>query len=320
MKATRAVGRAVLQLMAACLVVLPQAAPGQFGGIAGAQPAADASDETGKRAELAQAFGGRLDEIARRVDGIVSYLVVDLTSGQRFSRKADEPFPTASAIKIGILYELFRQADEGRVQLDERRPLDEANKVGGAGILQQLDSPALSPRDHAVLMILLSDNTATNVLIELVGMDAVNRRMAALGTTTFALERRMMDVAAAAGGAENLSSAADLVLVMDAIRRGEGLTAASREAALDILRRPGATSLRAAVPAGVAVASKPGGLDGVRTEVAFVDLKGRPYVMAVMSSFLADEADGSRAITELSREAYRYFNRLARAGREGRLR
>jgi beta-lactamase class A len=151
-------------------------------------------------------------------------------------------------------------------------------------------------------------------------MDAVNRRMAALGTTTFTLQRRMMDEAAAAAGAENLSSAADLVLVMDAIRRGEGLTPTSRDAALEILRRPNPTALRAAVPDEVAVASKPGGLDGVRTEVAFVDVKGRPYVMAVMTSFLADEADGSRAITDVSREAYRYFNRLARAGREGRLR
>lgn len=68
------------------------------------------------------------------------------------------------------------------------------------------------------------------------------------------------------------------------------------------------------------MASKPGGLDGVRTEVAFVDLKERPYMIAVMTSFLADETEGERTITAMSREAYRYFHRLARAGREGRLR
>lgn len=289
-------------------------------GVATAQPPSNQSASGGKAAELADAFRERLSATAHRVDGLVSYHIVDLTSGQRFSRKADEPFPTASAIKIGILYELFRQADEGKVQLDVRRQVDADDKVGGAGILQQLDAPALSPRDHAVLMILLSDNTATNVLIDLVGMDAINARMATLGTTTFALQRRMMDVAAAAAGAENLSSAGDLVLVMDAIRRGEGLTPTSRDAALEILRRPGPTSLRAGVPAALAVASKPGGLDGVRTEVAFVDLKDRPYMIAVMTSFLADETEGDRTITAMSREAYRYFHRLARAGREGRLR
>lgn len=304
---------------AVCRGWLVVAACALMSGVAAAQPPPGPSDDSDKAAALAQAFGARLDTAAQRVDGVVSYEIVDLTSGRRFSRDADEPFPTASAIKIGILYELFRQADEGKVQLDVRRPIEAADKVGGAGILQQLDTPALSPRDHAVLMIMLSDNTSTNVLIDLIGMEAVNRRMTTLGTTTFALQRRMMDVAAAAAGAENLSSAADLALVMDAIRRGEGLTAASRDAALEMLRRPNATALRAGVPGTVAVASKPGGLDGVRTEVAFVDLKKRPYLIAVMTSFLADDAEGGEAITEMSRDAYRYFDRLARAGREGRL-
>lgn len=233
------VGRVACAAAVACALLLD---------VAIAQRLSEEPARGDKAAELAAAFGERLTATARGVDGVVSYHVVDLTSGQRFSRKADEPFPTASAIKIGILYELFRQADEGRVHLDVPRPIAEADKVGGAGILQQLGTPALSPRDLAVLMILLSDNTATNVLVDLVGQDAINARMAAIGTTTFALQRRMMDVAAAAAGAENLSSAGDLVLVMDAIRRGEGLTPASRDAALEILRRPGPTSLRAGVP------------------------------------------------------------------------
>lgn len=74
------------------------------------------------------------------------------------------------------------------------------------------------------------------------------------------------------------------------------------------------------MPAGVPVAAKPGGLNGVRTDVAFVDLKGRPYLLAVMTSFLGNEAQGAAAITHISRAAYSYFDRLARAGREGRLR
>jgi beta-lactamase class A len=206
------------------------------------------------------------------------------------------------------------------VALDERVPLDATQKVGGAGVLQQLGTPALSPRDHAVLMILLSDNVATNVLMDLLGMAAVNERMASLGATTFSLERKMMDVAAAAAGAENLSSAEDLTRVMDALRTGQGLSAASREAALEIMRRPGATPLRAGVPADVPVAAKPGGLSGVRTEVGFVALAHRPYLITVMMSYLADEQAGEQVLTEMSRHAYRYFDRLGRAGREGRLR
>jgi beta-lactamase class A len=285
-----------------------------------APPAAPASVTHDKQHELTERFRHTLERLADGVDGIVSYHLVDLTSGQTFSRKGDERFPTASAIKIGILYELFKQADEGRVALDVRQPLGDTPKAGGAGILQQLGDPALSPRDHAILMILLSDNIATNVLIDLVGMDAVNRRMAALGATAFSLERHMMDAGAVERGAENLASPRDLTVVMDAIRRGEGLTEASRTSALEILRRYGPTSIRAGVPSGVSVASKPGSVAGVRTEVAFVDLKGRPYLIAVMASFLADDTDGGRVITDVSRTAYRYFDRLSRAGREGRLR
>lgn len=287
-----------------------------------AQPAPRAAPAaaSAKEQELSRQFARALEQLAEGVDGIVSYHIVDIATGETFSRKADERFPTASAIKIGILYELFKQAEEGRLALDVRQPLGGTPKAGGSGILQELGDPALSPRDHAILMILLSDNTSTNVLIDLLGMDEVNRRMTALGAATFSLQRRMMDAVAVERGAENLASARDLVVVMEAIRRGEGLTAASRDSALEILRRPGPTALRAGIPTGIPIAAKPGSVSGVRTEVGFVDLKGRPYTIAVMMSFLADDAEGGRVITGISRAAYRYFDRRARAGLEGRLR
>ncbi|WP_157899916.1 serine hydrolase [Luteitalea pratensis] len=257
--------------------------------------------------------------MASSVDGSVAYLVVDVTSGQRFARRADEPFPTASAIKIGILYELFVQVDAGREVLDDPKPLPEASRAGGSGIINRLRSPVLSLRDHALLMILLSDNTSTNVLIDTLGMDAINAHMQALGTSGYRLRRRMMDSAAAARGDENVASASDLVTVMDAIRTGRGLRPESQAEAIRILREYGPTSVRAGIPADVPVATKPGGLDGVRSEVSWVDVKGRPYLLCVMTSFLADDQAGEKAITEISRTSYQYFSRLSRAGVEGRL-
>lgn len=269
--------------------------------------------------ELAAAFTRTLDDIASKVDGSVGYLVVDLTTGQRFARRADEPFPTASAIKIGILHELFAQADAGALALDEPKPLTAASRVGGSGILNRLTSPVLSLRDHAMLMILISDNTSTNVLIDTLGLETVTSHMQALGAKGYRLRRRMMDGEAAARGVENVASPADLVAVMDAIRTGRGLTPASQAEAIRILREDGPTSIRAGVPSGVPVAAKPGGLDGVRSEVAWVELKRRPYMLCVMTSFLADDEAGGKAITDISRTAYRYFSRLSRAGVEGRL-
>ncbi len=77
--------------------------------------------------------------------------------------------------------------------------------------------------------------------------------------------------------------------------------------------------MRAGVPSGVPVATKPGGLEGVQSEVSWIDLKGRPYLFCVMASFLADERAAGLSITEMSKAAYQYFSRLARAGVEGRL-
>jgi len=278
-----------------------------------------ASAQGTKTDELARAFSARLEDIASKVDGSVGYLVVDVTSGQRFARRAEEPFPTASAIKIGILYELFVQVDAGREKLDDPQPLPAASRAGGSGILYRLRSPVLSLRDHALLMILLSDNTSTNVLIDRLGADAITARMQALGAKGYRLRRRMLDTEAALRGDENVASPSDLVVVMDAIRTGRGLRPESQAEAIRILREDGATSVRAGVPAGVPVASKPGGLDGVQTEVSWIDLKGRPYLLCVMTSFLADGRAAGASITEMSKAAYQYFSRLARAGVEGRL-
>lgn len=306
---------AATALAVTCLAV------GMDGRVRGTRPTdpITALAQPSKTDELAATFNRTLESIASKVDGSVGYLVVDVTTGQRFARRADEPFPTASAIKIGILHELFVQADAGRVALDDPKPLPPASRAGGSGILQRLRSPMLSLRDHAMLMILLSDNSSTNVLIDALGRETITSHMQALGAKSYQLRRRMMDGEAAARGDENVASPTDLVVVMDALRIGRGLKPESHAEAVRILREYGPTAIRAGVPTGVPVAAKPGGLDGVRTEVAWVELKGRPYLLCVMTSFLADASAGDKAITDISRAAYQYFDRLARAGVEGRL-
>src|SRR5262245_40934623 len=102
----------------------------------------------GGRAQVASAlkssFEHTLQDIALRVDGVVGYEVLDLTSGDRFSRLAGESFPTASTIKLAIVYELFKQVEEGRVRLDDTLVLDRTKAVGGSGVLVHLGTPTLS--------------------------------------------------------------------------------------------------------------------------------------------------------------------------------
>jgi beta-lactamase class A len=282
-----------------------------------AQPAAPAGPE-GHGDVLRPRLEQRLESIASALDGEMGYCIVDLTSGARIARLPDRAFPTASTIKIAVLYELFGQAAEGRLRLDEARPLTAAARVAGSGVLQHLESPALTLTDYATLMIMLSDNSATNVLIDAVGMEAVNRRMRGLGLERVWLQRRMIDTEAARQGRENLASPCDVARLLAAIHAGTGLAPASRDAMLAILRKPKSTAFTRAIT-GVPVASKPGGLDGVAVDAAFVDLPGRPYIVVGMTSWLQKGSDGDAALEALAREAHGYFVRLAQGGRYGRM-
>ena len=132
--------------------------------------------------ELRAKFDRRLQEISSRVDGVVGYEIRDLASGDRFAHLERDSFPTASTIKLALVYELVKQADEGRVRLDETLTLDRTKVVGGTGVLVHLGTPTLSIRDYATLMVTLSDNTATNVLIDRLGMDKVAARLQAEST------------------------------------------------------------------------------------------------------------------------------------------
>src|SRR5438132_12574892 len=134
-------------------------------------------------AELKGKFEHRLQEIAARVDGVMGYAVLDVTSGDRFGHLERDVFPTASTIKLAIVYELFKQVDEGKLRLDQTIMLDRKHAVGGSGVLVAMGTPTLSIRDYATLMVMLSDNTATNVLIDRseerrVGKECRSRRLA----------------------------------------------------------------------------------------------------------------------------------------------
>ena len=262
-------------------------------------------------ADLRAQFERRVTDIASRVDGVVGYEILDLTSGDRIGRLETASFPTASTIKLAVVYELFKQAEEGKIRLDEMVPLDRSKAVGGTGVLAELGTPTLSIRDYATLMVVLSDNTATNVLIDRLALDNINRRLRSVGLAETRLRRRMMDTDAARRGEENVSSPAEIVHLLDIIRK-------EQPDAIALLKRPKQSRLRRGLPERVDAADKPGELEGVRVDAGVVFARNRPYILCVMTTFLKNEADGERAIEEISRTAYEYFSRLGAGGSLGR--
>jgi len=268
--------------------------------------------------DLRQQLQSRLDTVATSLDGVLGYVLVDLVSNEQVAARLErQAFPTASTIKLSILYELLKQAEEGRLELNKPAPLERQQVVGGSGVLQHLSGPMLSLADHAALMIIVSDNTATNVVIDAVGMPNVTARMKALGLADILLRRKMMDSAAARSGDENVASPASLAKSAELLWRGEGLRKESRDAALQILYKVSG-SVRNAVPARVRVASKTGTLEGVRAEAAVVELEGRPFALAAMTTYLRNDPEGERAIRGVADAAFSYFERVAQGGAYGR--
>jgi beta-lactamase class A len=268
--------------------------------------------------ELRAVLDRQLQSIVDGLNGVIGYAVLDLNSGEEFGRLERQGFPTASTIKLAVLYELFKQADEGRLALDVPAPLDRSHVVGGSGVLHALGTPALSLRDYAVLMISISDNTATNVLIGRLRMPAISARMQSLGLADIRLRRKMMDGAAAARGDENVATPRDLVRLLRILYAGEGLTLDGKGGMLKILEIGAGGYLRRGIPLNVQVLNKPGELEGVRVDAAIVRGPHRPYAIAVATTYLKEEAEGERAIAAVSRAFYDYFSRLGSGTEYGR--
>ncbi|HXG64474.1 MAG TPA: serine hydrolase [Blastocatellia bacterium] len=260
----------------------------------------------------------RLRQVVDNTRGAMGLVAVDLTSGERFAINENFIFPQGSAIKIPIMMEVYKQAAEGKFKLTDLRRVDKEHKVGGSGVLQQLGdgTSQLSIRDLCVLMILVSDNTATNMLIDLVGMQNINRTLASLGLTQTRVQRRMINPAASGRGEENISTPAEAARIMEILHKGEFLSRAACDDMLDILKKPKSGGINSGLPPGIRVAFKPGGIAGVSTEWAIVYLKERPYIVVVMENYEV-ENEASAAMKEISRALYDYFWRLGRSTRYG---
>jgi beta-lactamase class A len=130
----------------------------------------------------------------------------------------------------------------------------------------------------------------------------------------------MMDLEAARRGDENVSTPREIGRLAEVVARGEGLSPARATDILAVASVPDEGShFRRGLPAGVRAISKPGALEGVRCEAAWVDLPGRPYSAAIMTAYLRREADGEAALAELSAAIYDTFDRLARSSEYGRI-
>lgn len=272
-----------------------------------------------------QEFSSRMDAFFADLGGTVGVVVDHLDTDLTLSYNADEMYPTASTLKVPILYELFRQADEGKVDLSERVTLTHENRVPGSGVLQNLDE-GLQPtiRDLAELMIIVSDNWATDLVYDIIGKEPLAQTLQNLGlhNTHIPLTIREMFCLTAEkdpndpsldyeglrealkqsrppldhlglSGDErnNTSSPRDLARLFRLIHEGAGLSEESREAIITIHKHQNfGTIIPARLPndQGIETAHKTGSLRGVKADAGIVYSPKVNYAIAFMSKQQVD--------------------------------
>lgn len=255
-----------------------------------------------------------------QADAVVGVAIKDIRSGEQIFFNEEETFPQASSIKIHILTEVFRQASLGKFSLMDIRQIQSSYRVGGSGILSSLGdkSVSLSIRDYCVLMIVLSDNSATNLLIDLVGMNNVNESLQKNGATKTKLQRVMMDVQAAKEGRENISTPKDVMTILEKLYNGTLVNKNASEEMLSIMKLDKEGAMKSGIAASVPIANKGGDVDGVRTDVGIIYLENNPYIICVMTKMLQNTVDGPKIISDISREAFNYFERKVNSNQYGR--
>lgn len=274
-----------------------------------------------KQKILWQKLEAAIHDVDQHLEGVMGVAIEDLTTGDQFFLHDNEVFAQASSIKIAILADLDLQAQQGKLKLTDLYTVQASDLVPDSDIMGGL-TPGVTRvtlRDLATMMVAVSDNSATNVLIDRLGMDNVNAMLDSLGLAHTRLRRKMMELEAAKQGRENISTPREMMMLLGAIYRGKVLDKESTANFFKVLSTNKDSWIPRDLPAEVKIANKPGSLEGVRNDSGIVFVAGRPYVICVMTAFLENERDGEEAISKVSLAAWRMFDRLSRASEYGRV-
>jgi beta-lactamase class A len=235
-----------------------------------------------------------LDRLLDGFAGRFGLAAENLLTGERLERRGREQFDTASVIKLPILIEALRRVQVGELRLEQRLRMQASHYSEGSGVLKDLQPGVdLSLRDVCTLMVTVSDNVATNMLIDLLGIESVNATMRSLGAEQTVLLRRVsLDWSL---GPLGLTTPFDCVTLLVGLERGTLLDAQRSAVALDILRRQQVSDFlnrylpydanRARLdPAGsLVIASKSGWTRQQRNDVGLVTAPGVRYAVALFA-------------------------------------
>ncbi len=269
-----------------------------------------------------QDLKARLTPLARAHKGRVAIAVKNLETGASYFLNADEVMPTASLIKVAVMIEAYRQADEGKLNLADPVTLRTADKVPGSGILREhfSDGATFPLRDAVRLMMAFSDNTATNLVLDRVGLAAVNKRMADWGFPhtrihhkSFRGDTTSIDPEGTRRFGLGATTAREMMGLMEQLQTGERNRPAIKQTLLGHLRRnTDRDKFPRLLPPGTLLMHKDGSTEQVRTDAGILYTPGGVVVLCVLSAdnedrrFHPDNA-GNLLCARVAREVYDCF-------------
>jgi D-alanyl-D-alanine carboxypeptidase (penicillin-binding protein 5/6) len=244
-----------------------------------------------------QSLADRLNPLVRAHEGQVAVAVRHLKTNETFRHNADEPMPTASLIKLPVMVEAYRQAAETGLDLDQKLTLTAADKVPGSGVLTTHFSPGatISLRDAIRLMIAYSDNTATNLVLQKIGLPATNVTMEKLGlphtkvhSYVFRRESSILPERSKEFGLGS-TSAGEMVGLLAKLQARELMSTEACEEMLAHLRTCEDRRIPKLLPAGTKVAHKTGSVAAVRTAAAIIETPSGPIALCVLTKDNKDQ-------------------------------
>ena len=250
-----------------------------------------------------------LSRETRRFKGQAGILVQDLQTGWTWEHQTGKSFPAASLIKLPIMAACFQAAQEGKIRLTQQVVLRSKDKVSGSGKLKELPPGSSFTVDQLMEeMITQSDNTATNLLIDLLGIDELNGYFKRQGLTGTTLSRKMMDFSQRRQGVENYTTVSDVALLLREIHEQRLINPKVSARCLDFLKRQHLHDrIPARLPKGIVVAHKTGLERGVCHDAGIVFTGKGNYLICVLTRNGKMASPAKKFIARLSRLTYQYM-------------
>jgi beta-lactamase class A len=273
---------------------------------------------------LAQTSANSLDErvkpIVASFKGKVSLFAKNLDTGETYALNPDERVRTASTIKIAVMIEAFARVNEGKAKWTDEVVLTKEKKVSGSGILTELsDGLKLTLRDAVNLMMILSDNTATNLVLDVLTTDAVNARMESLGFKQIKINRKVGSGGESTAGKDpenkkfglGVTTPREMVLIMEKLERGDIINPTVSKEMIDLMKREQGRNAIGRSLWNVEMASKYGALDRLRSAVGILYLKNGKVAMAISCD------DMPETMWSVDNPAYLLMSKLSEVLAEG---